>query len=381
MSTPAFPASSGLPPHPLSLGDVLTAAFRFYGRRFGQLIVIALIPTLVSLVTAAIAIAFIVGAVIRVLAGSMPDGVPSFDSTTIGLLVGGIVLLLAISVISALVKVKCQGMIALAGRDIEDGRTSTVGDLWRRTRGLAGRAVLLVLLLTVAILVIAAVFFGLATAIVDTGSSGLGALVVVLTIALIVVAIFLQIRWAFVLQTLAIDGDGPIAALGRSWRISRGSFWRIFGYLLVANILVGIAAGAISGISQGMLLPRMQSLQEVDSVSAMLAQLASLAPFFLISTVGSEVIALLSGPFLVLFTTVLYIDQRRRLGLEAVPASPQEWGPGYAGPGQPGGPYPGGPYPGGPHPGGPYPGGPYPGGQDGPGGEGGPQGRGYPYGG
>lgn len=361
MSTPAFPAPAGLPPHPLSLGDVLSASFRFYGRRFVQLILIALIPTLVGLGIAVAAVALIVTGGLRLMGSLSYDG-PTFDPGSIGLLVAGGVLLLALSFVAALVKVKCQGMIALAGRDIEDGRDSTIGDLWRRTRGLAGRAVLLILLLVLAVIVVAGVFGGLAVAINDSGSSGLGALLVVLAIALVVAAILLQVRWAFVLQTLAIDGDGPIASLGRSWRTSRGAFWRILGYLLVANILVSIAGGAVSGVTQGIMVPRLESMQQADTLPALMTQLASMAPFFLLAMVGGQIVSLLSGPFLVLFTTVLYIDQRRRLGLEAAPAGPQQWGPGFGAGGQPGGPYAGGP---GPHPGG----------------QGGPQGSGYPYGG
>lgn len=122
---------------------------------------------------------------------------------------------------------------------------------------------------------------------------------------------------------MAIDDDGPVAALCRSWRTTRGAFWRILGNQLVANLLVGVVGGTVTSIFEGNLVPR--NMPDPDTVSPLFAQFASLAPFFLFGTLAGLLVALLSGPFLVLFTTVLYIDQRRRLGLEPASTGPQQW--------------------------------------------------------
>ena len=345
MSNSPWPAPGVLAPHPLSLGDVLSAAFSLYGRRFGQLVVIALIAALVGLGAAVAAVVLIgVGAV--GLMRTATDSVPELDGTIVGLLVAGVLLVLVLSMLAALVQIKCEGMIALAGRDMEDGRASTVGDLWRRTRGMAGRALVLVLLLALVVFVVSALIGAIALWMSSAGESGTSVGVLALTmIALVLAMLYLQTRLAFVLQTLAIEGAGPLAALGRSWRTTHGAFWRIFGYLLVANLLVGAVGGVFAGAGQALLVPGVAGMDAADSPSAVLAQLVTLLPLLLLSTLGSQLVSLLSSPFLVLFTTVLYIDQRRRLGLEALMGGgPQAWGPvgplgGPAGPG----PYAGGP--------------------------------------
>ena len=300
-----------------------------YGRRFGQLVVIALIPALVALGAAVAAVALIGVGVVRLMGGATA-GVPELDGTTVGLLVGGVLLVLVLSVLAALVQGKCEGMIALAGRDIEDGRASTVGDLWRRTRGMAGRALVLVLLLALVAIVVSAVIGALSFWVSSAGESGTGVgILVATTIALILAMIYLQTRLAFVLQSLAIEGAGPLVSLGRSWQTTHGAFWRIFGYLCVANLLVGAVGGVFAGAGEALLIPRVAGMDAADSPSAVFAQLVTLLPLLLLSTLGGQLISLLSRPFLVLFTTVLYIDQRRRRGLEVpAPGAPQAWGPG-----------------------------------------------------
>ncbi|QGF23736.1 glycerophosphoryl diester phosphodiesterase membrane domain-containing protein [Raineyella fluvialis] len=329
-----------LPRHPLNLGEVLSASFRLYGRRFGQLVVIALIPSLVGLVLVGAAAAAMVVAAVR-LAGSFTYGPAAAlrDTSTLGLLVGGVLLLVVAGIVAGLVQIKCDGMIALAGRDLEDGRPSTVGDLWRRTRGMAVRALALILLLVLAMVVLSATLGVLVVWL--TNSDGSGASVgttVILAIVIVLAAIYLQTRWAFVVQALAIEGAGPLAALGSSWRTTRGAFWRVFGYLLVAGLLVGAVGGAVSGVTNSLMTSRLAGMEAADSLPQLIGQLTAMIPFFLVGLLGSQVVQLLSRPFTVLFTTVLYIDQRRRLGLEILaPEGPQVWGPGYGNrPGAPG---------------------------------------------
>jgi hypothetical protein len=59
-------------------------------------------------------------------------------------------------------------------------------------------------------------------------------------IALIVPGIILYVRYSFVASAVVVEGAKG-NALGRSWRLSKGLGWHIFGTLLFALILAGIA--------------------------------------------------------------------------------------------------------------------------------------------
>ena len=43
-------------------------------------------------------------------------------------------------------------------------------------------------------------------------------------------------------------GAGPIESIGRSWELTRGQLGRVFRWVLVSAVLVGIAAAAIGAI-------------------------------------------------------------------------------------------------------------------------------------
>lgn len=309
---PGPPSPGVLPRHPLSVGDVLSATFRFFGRRFGQLLVISLIPSLVMLLAQLLAVVLVVA--IAVPMGMRQDSdLAGLLAAGLGLVAGTALALVGLAVVAWTIQVKCLGMIALAARDIEDGHASGIGDLWRRTRGLAGRALSLVLAATLAGLLVTALVTAVAVQSVDTAGPTPGALPlwVVGIVSTQLAAIYLQVRWAFVLPSLAIEADGPFAALKRSWQTTQGSFWRILGNLLAVSLLVGVVLVPVVGLASasGVTTPDPWSGGPTPVVGATEA----------LAGVLGWLAMLLAGPFVVLFTTILFIDQQRRKGLEAPP--------------------------------------------------------------
>ena len=67
---------------------------------------------------------------------------------------------------------------------------------------------------------------------------GLGLLLFVL----VVPAIYVELRFAVAMPLLLLEGDGPIEALRRSWRIMNGYMLRLFGILVVEAIAGGAVA-------------------------------------------------------------------------------------------------------------------------------------------
>ncbi len=156
--------------------------------------------------------------------------------------------------------------------------------------------------------------------------------------------------WLYVVLSLAnpavvLEQLGPVAALRRSARLARGSFWRLFGIELLAAIIVAVAAGvieipfligaALAGGSGGLF-----AAGGAGNVSVLAA---------IISAIGSIIASSVTRPISAGVTVLLYLDMRmRKEGLDIVlrNAAQREhlsgdelsslWQPGAAGAGLPG---------------------------------------------
>ncbi len=75
---------------------------------------------------------------------------------------------------------------------------------------------------------------------------------------LLIPGIFLLVSWSACLPVLIVEGADPVSAMLRSWRMTSGRRWSLFGVLVVASLLVFLAgtlvyivAGAVLVIVQG----------------------------------------------------------------------------------------------------------------------------------
>jgi membrane-anchored glycerophosphoryl diester phosphodiesterase (GDPDase) len=160
------------------------------------------------------------------------------------------------------------------------------------------------------------------------GSDVAGAVVMVLGIvgALVfwaVVRIWIFVRIKFAMSAVVLERIGVGSALGRSWRLTQGSWWRIFLILFltliisyfVSNILLTPFMGG--GIVPAILAP-----------GALWAAVLAGALMF----IGQAVTYAIVTPFEVGVATLLYVDLRMRregldLKLHTAALSGQEVGP------------------------------------------------------
>ena len=183
--------------------------------------------------------------------------------------------------------------------------------------------------------------------------------------ATVPVAFWLSVKLLYVVPACTIEGLGGIDSLKRSWSLTKGSFWRTFGYAILPQLAVTAVVWVLNALSQvvggafGVAMPRNPTAAES------MAYLLALIPLFTITIVLQIVVQLFTTPFIQSYYTYMFIDQVRR---NEQPSGYGQFGygqPGYppAGPqtGQPYG-YPQQPAPGTPPPGqGPqYPGAPQP---------------------
>jgi len=130
----------------------------------------------------------------------------------------------------------------------------------------------------------------------------LGLLLGLVAIPLMIVfplGLFLLIRWSQCPMAITIESMGPIAAIGRSWRLTGRSWWHVFGVELTTWLVSTLLGGALGGA-----LGALAGLLGFVSQSAVLAGIATAAA----SAIGGLVIV----PFSTAVYVVLYYELRAR---------------------------------------------------------------------
>jgi len=158
---------------------------------------------------------------------------------------------------------------------------SALGLAARRVLPLLG-AVLLVILAAFIILLPLSVILALAV-------SGEEAVTALLVLIFMPVFVFLWIRLMLMTPVAAAEPAGPVAILKRSWALTSGRFWRLFGFVLLLVVAFVVLAFAVSAVT-GILMTLAAGRPEPGNLS-----------FVVILLVG----ALLNGVFVLYFATLI----------------------------------------------------------------------------
>jgi hypothetical protein len=115
-------------------------------------------------------------------------------------------------------------------------------------------------------------------------------------LGLIVASFWLAVAWSLSFPALLSEGIGPVAAIGRSFRLVKGRWWATFGALLVMYLLVAVISGILGALLGATLIAAVDS----EAVAAVF--------YTIINTLSS----LLTLPLMASVLTVLYFDLRVR---------------------------------------------------------------------
>ena len=290
---PAWLQPGVVPLRPLALGEILDGSIKVI-RRYPR-------PTLG--LSAVIALVVTVLNVIAVLAvgnngfttRTSSAGGFQFDSGGAAASIGAALPTQLLGFIASLVLTGT--LITVVGRAVQ-GQEAPMSVVWASVRprlwALIGLA-LLTIVITVAPLVV-----GVLIAVVLAAAGGTGTLLIgiPLSMAGLVATVYLYVRLSIATPALVLEKAGVTQALRRSGVLVKGSWWRMFGILLVTGI-IGSIVGAIIGVPLGI-------------VSAVFFNDAGETPLRVAQQVGAGLASVLVSPFASGVRALLYVDRRMR---------------------------------------------------------------------
>lgn len=189
------------------------------------------------------------------------------------------------------------------------GRPVRAADIWGDTRPRLLQLIGLTLLLVVAYVGVVALGAVPGVLVALSGArTGGAALAFLGVLGGMVAAIWLWIRWCLAPPALMLEKQGIVAAIKRSGKLIRGSWWRALGVQLLAIALIYIASSAVG-------LPFMLIASAVtgDSLGSFFGGDSTMGwPFLVITGIGSAVATMLTLPISAGVASFLYMDQRIR---------------------------------------------------------------------
>jgi len=246
---------------PLSVGEVLDASFKVVRQSFGTLAMCVLVVAVpLNIITT------LVQASTSDDAFNLDTGTTGDDVST-GTELAGVLLTTALSlVLTTIAAAACFRAVS----SVYLGEQPSVGS----SLSFAARRVLPVIILSIVY------FIGLIPAF----------------IALVIPGIWLAVAWSVSYPALLSEGIGPIAALGRSFRLVRGRWWPTFGAVLVMYLIVLVISG-ILGVLFGATL-----VASTDN------ELLAAVLYTIVNTLSS----LITLPLFAAVLTIIYFDLRVR---------------------------------------------------------------------
>jgi hypothetical protein len=309
----AAPRPGIVPLRPLGLGEIWDGAFRAFRQNprvmVGLSAVVVVLTSFVTLVATYATTRDLVGALNRLEAadGGVEDLFSSLQRT--------VPLLVLTSLLQAVAVLVLNGMLIVSVSRAVLGRTIGFGELWRTCRRRLPPLVGLSLVITLSTTVVGALALAPGILLVVFADSdvvtGVGVVALLLGLLLWLAAgTFLWVKWSMATPAMLLEGLGVGASLRRSAALTKRSFWRTFGILLLTTIVtyVVVTAVAVPFSAVGQLLA-VGLTSESSGLGLALSQT--------VSTLGSIVGSVVAYPFLASVTALLYVDLRmRREGLD-----------------------------------------------------------------
>lgn len=224
------------------------------------------------------------------------------------------------SLLQVLATVLLSGLIVVAVSRSVLGRVASSKEVWERTKSkflpLIGLNIITSIISGLMMIIGIAVFFALLASVASTAETDreflqdLSIMLVGLFILMVIstlVGSYLSIKFSVASPAMVLENLGVFAAIGRSWSLTRGNFWRLFGINILTAIITSIVAGIFGGIAGAL-----GAIFVVVGSSSPEDVIASLNTTYILTMVTSTIAQLLILPFTSSVNALLYIDLRMR---------------------------------------------------------------------
>jgi hypothetical protein len=302
----AAPPKPGVVPlRPLMFGEIMDGAFQTVRRNPKAMLGAGLLAQALGAVITAV-----VPMVTPASSASAEAWLTNLSTSEItGLFAGVAGGFMLFGLVSVFISVVMQGaMVVPVARAILNRHTG-FRQMWLLARGRAWTLVRLAGIEVAAVL-LAAALIALATALL-ANSMGTGSLVILLPLflAFIAAVIWVSIKLTVAPAVILVEDVGALDGIRRSWAVTRGSWWRVLGIVLVVSLLVGI-------ISQIVLIPVTLLTGLLTTVAGPQDPAGQTATLQVVAGVATAVVSAAVGAVAFAFQTsvmaLLYMDLRMR---------------------------------------------------------------------
>jgi hypothetical protein len=314
---PALPSGGPgiVPLRPLSIGEIYDGAVRA---------IRANPRTMVGLAAIVIAVVTLLGTAPQAFALSTLLNSPLTDAETadnvemseVASLIGAGGLAALVAILQYVIATTVvSGLLITAVAGATRGISFTPAELWARCKGrllaLIGLAIVVPLIVT--LVAVAGMIPGLVL-IAIPGVRAIGVILLIVGIlggAGFAVGLYLGF-WAVAAPALLLENLGVVAALRRSWRLVRRSFWRVFGISLLTAVITAVVRQLFT-LPFSVVGEFVGAAQDSDGTPGFMGSLVRL----LISDIGTILAGAVLYPFSAGVLALLYLDLRiRREGLD-----------------------------------------------------------------
>lgn len=330
-SAPGAMPAGGAPTIPnrlLGVGDIVSGSFRTV---FAAPRIFLGLPLLVAIGLA------VPGVVLFSLA--LASGLASDRASVLVGLIGVAVVVFGFA--AAYVLLRMTGALVVGAYRIALGERPSMGQVWRDGAGVVWRMIVLALIFIasyLAIIIAIVVIVVLLSSDLAGNAGNVGSVIFIL--GLIPAFYWITVRLVFIFPVLAIERTSPVASIGRSLALTKGSWWMTFGRILMLGLLTVPVLMLLSALTA--------PLELADSTSGDASARAAWGVGAAVAAILSAVLNVVFQVYSFTYVTLMYIDARRREQAPAVGGPPQDRpvGPGssypYGAPGPSGiQPYPG----------------------------------------
>ena len=224
------------------------------------------------------------------------------------------------TLLQGLATVLLSGLIVVAVSRSVLGRVASSKEVWERTKSkflpLIGLNIITSIISGLMIIIGIILFFVLLAGVAasaetetelfqDLGITLVG--ILILVVAGAIVGSYLSIKFSVAPPAMVLENLGVFAAIGRSWSLTRGNFWRLFGINILTNIIISMVGGVFVSITSVI-----GAFSTVVASSSTNDFMGALSITFIIYMVMTAISLLITLPFSSSVNALLYIDLRMR---------------------------------------------------------------------